>query len=181
MEKISVIGLGYVGSALASFLGVNYSVKVYDKDLSKGKLLSSNQSPVSDLSLINFLSNNTINITYSNSLNDVCANTDIIYLALPTDFNEGLNSFDTSIIDETLNYLNKKNYPYTVVIRSTVPLGYTDSVSSVYSNLNILYCPEFLREGPQLMIPSIHLELSLEAKKSMLKNIKNIPYFIKKN
>ncbi len=144
--KILVIGLGYVGLSLAVTLASKHSLIGYDVDENKINLLKNKISPLKEKDVQLFL-NRASNFTLTNNLDDAINESDLIVIALPTNFDETTNSFNVSIVSETLEHILSKNKNVDILIKSTVPSGYTSSLASRYKTDNIYFSPEFLREG----------------------------------
>ncbi len=144
--KILVIGLGYVGLSLAVTLASKHSLIGYDIDESKINLLKNKISPLKEKDIQLFL-NEASNFTVTNNLDDAINESNLIVIALPTNFDETTNSFNVSIVSETLEHILSINKNVDILIKSTVPSGYTSSLASKYKTDNIYFSPEFLREG----------------------------------
>ena len=149
-NKIVVVGLGYVGCSLAVLLAESNEVLAIDIDEKKVDLLNKKKSPIVDQEISSFLEKKKINLSASSSLYESIDNANIIIISTPTDFDEQRNSFDTSSIEGVLEILNKKRFGGTIVIKSTVPIGFTDLMSKKYKQLKVIFSPEFLREGKAL-------------------------------
>lgn len=147
---ITVIGLGYVGCSISVLLARENKVIAYDIDQEKVDCINKFQSPIDDEFLSKFLENEKLNIQATTNKKDAYLNSDIFIICTPTDFNEELNSFDTSIIDNVIDDILSLNKDAFIVIKSTVPIGYTESIQKKHKNNNIIFSPEFLREGSAL-------------------------------
>ena len=148
--KIVIIGLGYVGSSLAVLLAQNHNVIGVDTDLYKVKLLNQKKSPVKDKDISQFLKNKELNLIASNRIDTSIKGANFIIISTPTSFSESKGSFDTSSVEEILSFLNIKKSDSIIVIKSTIPIGFTEKMKKIYKNLNIIFSPEFLREGSAL-------------------------------
>lgn len=149
MKKILVVGAGYVGMSYACLLSSRYDVKIDEIDDSKKKLIERKKSFFKDPLIETTLKKNKQNISLydcSDELNDF----DFIFLCLPTNYDAKTNNFDLRLYESKVEELSKENFRNVVVIKSTVPVGYTDSLSKKYKDLNIIFSPEFLREGSPL-------------------------------
>lgn len=147
INKILVFGAGYVGASLSVLLAQNYEVALIDVDPLKIKKINNKEAPINEPLLQEFLLNDDINLSASSSYNSHLESTDLIILALPTDYNAESNSFDTSIIESVISDLNDLGTKAAIVIKSTVPIGFTDKMNEIFPNLSLAFVPEFLREG----------------------------------
>jgi len=149
-NKITIIGAGYVGFSLAVLLSQEKEVTLYDIDVSKLKMIENNKSPLRDQRIEEFLLQKELHLNTSYDLVEAIQDQDLIVLALPTNFIESSKSFDTSQIDIVISKILEKNTSIPILIKSTVPQGYTDILQSQYPNCQIIFSPEFLREGNAL-------------------------------
>lgn len=148
--NITVAGTGYVGLSLAVLLSQNNNVTAIDLVQSKVNLLNNKKSPIVDKEISDYLSTKVLSLKATTSP-DVAYNApDYVIIATPTNYDSEKNFFDTSSIEAVLTIIAKKCPKTTVVIKSTIPVGYTESISKKYPALNILFSPEFLREGRAL-------------------------------
>ncbi|WP_257906142.1 UDP-glucose 6-dehydrogenase [Campylobacter lari] len=148
--KICIVGIGYVGLANALMLCKNYEVTMLDIDSSKVDKINQRQSPIKDQMIEEYLadSNNVIYATLDKeSAYDGC---DYIIIATPTNYNENTHCFDTKIIEKVMEDIVKFNKNTIVIIKSTIPIGYTRYLKTVFLVKDIIFCPEFLREGSAL-------------------------------
>lgn len=148
--KIVVFGMGYVGLSLATLLSQKNEVVGIDVVESKVKSINKRISPIKDKYIEDFFASKPLNLVCKNSLESCDVDANFFIIATPTNYNEVTNSFDTSSIETVLELLCKKEIKGTIVIKSTIPIGYTKRVSSKYPKLEILFSPEFLREGRAL-------------------------------
>jgi UDPglucose 6-dehydrogenase len=149
-DKITIIGAGYVGFSLAVLFSQEKEVTLFDIDASKLQLIDNNQSPVRDQRIEEFLAQKELQLNTSHDLAEAILGQDLIVLALPTNFIESSKFFDTSQIDLVISKILKKNTSIPILIKSTVPQGYTNKLQSQYPNCQIIFSPEFLREGNAL-------------------------------
>tara|TARA_B100000780_G_scaffold278222_1_gene251046 strand:+ start:2192 stop:3361 length:1170 start_codon:yes stop_codon:yes gene_type:complete len=147
--NITIVGSGYVGLSLAVLLAQKNNVKVLDIDEKKIEKINNKISPIQDNEIEDFLRNKDLGILATSDLKEAYIEAEFIIIATPTNYNEETNSFDVSSIDAVLADINQLNNTATVIIKSTVPLGFTDSLKSQYKN-KIYFSPEFLREGSAL-------------------------------
>jgi UDPglucose 6-dehydrogenase len=150
IKKILVFGAGYVGSSLGILLATKYEVVLIDTDQAKVNKINNKKAPIEEPLMQEFLDNKNLNLIASASFNNHISSTDMIILALPTNYDEKINSFNTSSLKTTLAELNKIKCKAEIVIKSTIPIGFTQEVEKEFSNLRILFVPEFLREGKAL-------------------------------
>ena len=150
ISKITVVGAGYVGLSLALLLSKKYDVLILDNDVNKVKKLNNNISPIHDNEIEDFLKDKNTNITVttdsSNAYNDV----DYIIIAVPTNYDESSNNFDTSIVRSVIKEILEFNKKQKIMIKSTVPVGFTGEINALYNIDSIIFSPEFLREGKSI-------------------------------
>ena len=149
-NKITIIGAGYVGFSLAVLLSQKIAVTLFDIDELKLKQIDDKKSPLRDKSIDEFFTNKKLHLKTSYDLVDAILGQDLIILALPTNFCESVESFDTSPIDLVVSKIIEKNTNTPILIKSTVPQGYTQRLQAQYQNCQIIFSPEFLREGNAL-------------------------------
>ena len=148
--KITILGAGYVGLSNAILLAKNNQVTLIDVDKEKISLLKKKKSPISDTLIQRYLSKKKLSLTFDTEMNDNLFSSKTVLVATPTNFNSKTKRFDTSSIEGILKKLKKNNFSKLVVIRSTVPVGFTEKMQTKYPNLDIAFFPEFLREGEAL-------------------------------
>lgn len=148
--KIAIVGIGYVGLSNAIVLGQNHSVTLLDVDQNKVDLINNNQSPFIEEMIVDYLANKDLDISATVNSTDAFENKDYIIVATPTNFDTKSNKFDTSIVDSVIKEAHSINPQATIIIKSTVPVGYTGKISLELSTNNIIFSPEFLREGRSL-------------------------------
>ena len=148
--NITVAGTGYVGLSNAILLAQNNKVTAIDLVKAKVDLINSKKSPIVDKEIQEYLANKDLDLTATTSQDEAYAKPDFVIIATPTNYDAEKNFFDTSSIEAVLALVEKKCPDATVVIKSTIPVGYTDSILAKYKIKNILFSPEFLREGHAL-------------------------------
>ncbi|MGY3765891.1 nucleotide sugar dehydrogenase [Vagococcus vulneris] len=148
--KISVIGLGYVGLANSLLLAKNEDVMAYDIMEDKVDLLRQGFSPIDDEYIIEFLKKKKLKIKYSKKFNETINHGEFCIVATPTDYDEKRNFFDTSSVEEVISKGLKINPKIVFIIKSTVPVGFTEQMRKKYTTDRIIFSPEFLREGKAL-------------------------------
>ena len=150
MLKILVIGLGYVGTANAVLLSLNNEVTCFDLEFAKSNKLINGISPIEDKEVSEYLSSKKLNLKSAENFPTENDNFDFAIIATPTNYDIETNRFNTSSIEQSLeNIRNSKSNP-TVIIRSTIPVGYVNKVQKKFPDLEIIFVPEFLREGRAL-------------------------------
>tara|TARA_Y100000817_G_C16849950_1_gene541638 strand:- start:1 stop:1176 length:1176 start_codon:yes stop_codon:yes gene_type:complete len=149
-NKITIIGAGYVGFSLAVLLSQEKEVTLFDIDRLKLKQIDNKKSPLRDQNIDKFFANKTLRLKTNYDLTDAVSDADLIILALPTNFSESTKFFDTSQLDSVISKISEKNINYPILIKSTVPQGYTQRLQAQYPDLPIIFSPEFLREGNAL-------------------------------
>ncbi len=148
--KIAIVGVGYVGLSNAMLLAQHNKVVAHDIDATKIALLNENKSPIKDAEIEAFLTKKTLDFKATANRQEAYENADFVIIATPTDYNPETNYFDTSTVESVLDDVLKINPNTTVVIKSTVPVGYTARIKAQLHNDKIIFSPEFLREGKAL-------------------------------
>jgi len=148
--KIVVVGLGYVGLSNALLLAQKNSVTAIDIDIDKVTLINQKKSPLSDQEMDSFLANDSLDIKAALPSDDFFKDSDIALISTPTNYDENTNCFNTDSVEETIKNALSKNPNITIIIRSTVSIGFTDKMIEKYQTNNIYFVPEFLREGRAL-------------------------------
>lgn len=148
--KITVVGLGYVGLANAVLLSQNHDVIALDIDERKITMINERISPIVDQYIIDFFKCKKLNLFATKDKQIAYKSADIVIIATPTNYEPELNYFNTSSVDIVIEEISKVRSSAIIVIKSTVPVGYTESVQQKYVNLKIIFSPEFLREGKAL-------------------------------
>ena len=147
---ISVAGTGYVGLANAILLAQKN--KVYAVDINKEKidLINKRKSPIVDKEISEYLENKNLDLHATTDSETAYKKAEIIIIATPTNYDSEKNYFDTSSIENVIELVKKYNKNAVIIIKSTIPVGYTKSLQDKYPELTILFSPEFLREGKAL-------------------------------
>ena len=148
--NIAVIGLGYVGLSNALLLAQKNIVTAVDIDIDKVNLINKRKSPLVDQQMDNFLSNETLDLKATLPSNEIYENSDIALISTPTNYDETTHCFNTDLVEKTIENALSKNPNIIIIIRSTVPVGFTDKMIERYQTNNIYFVPEFLREGKAL-------------------------------
>lgn len=151
IKKILVFGAGYVGGSLSILLAQNYEVVLVDVDSIKVNSLNNNLAPIDEPLMQEYLLKENIRISAHESFLGHLDTSDLVILALPTNYNEDTNYFDTSSLESVLNDLHESSYKGKIVIKSTIPIGFTERMKKMYPCMTIIFVPEFLREGRALL------------------------------
>lgn len=149
--QIAVAGTGYVGLSIAVLLAQHH--KVYAVDIVPGKieLINRRKSPVVDAEIEEYMSTKPLNLTATLDAKMAYGAADIVVIATPTNYDDQRNYFDTSAVESVIELVMEYNPDAVMVIKSTVPVGYTQNIRNKTGSRNILFSPEFLREGRALV------------------------------
>src|SRR5690625_4371320 len=148
--KIAVAGTGYVGLANAVLLAQHHEVIALDIDKRKVALINEKKSPIVDQDIEQFLTNKDLNLIATTDPHVAFKDADYIIIATPTNYNPETNYFDTKSIEIVVDQVLAINPESTIVIKSTIPVGYTKEINEQFSTENIIFSPEYLREGQAL-------------------------------
>ena len=146
-KKIGIVGLGYVGSSLATVLAQKFCTRVFDINQKHVQLMSRGIMPVVDDYGYELLQDTKKNIIPCDSLEMVIQDVDFLILATPTNYDERTDSFDCSSIFDTINKVLILGFQGCIVIKSTIPIGFVTKLRETFSSEKIFFSPEFLREG----------------------------------
>lgn len=148
--KIAVAGTGYVGLSIATLLSQHHPVMAVDVVKEKVELINNKRSPIQDDYIEQYLSEKDLNLTATMDAETAYKDADFVVIATPTNYDPVKNYFDTRHVEEVIEIVMKVNPKAIMVIKSTIPVGYTDNIRAKYKCDNILFAPEFLRESKAL-------------------------------
>lgn len=148
--KIAVAGTGYVGLSISVLLAQKHQVTAVDIIDEKVNMINSGKSPIIDNVIQDYLQNKKLNLTATTDAQGAYKDADFVIISTPTNYDEKLNFFDTTSVDSVIELVKEVNPNAVIVIKSTVPVGYTEGVIEKYNFPGIMFSPEFLREGNAL-------------------------------
>ena len=148
--KIAVAGVGYVGLSLAVLLSQHDEVYAVSTTPAKVELINSGKSPIKDKEIEEYLASHKLNLTATTNKECAYRDAEFVVIATPTNYDPDKNYFDTSCVEDVIRIVMDVNPNAIMVIKSTVPVGYTEKVRREFGSENIIFSPEFLREGRAL-------------------------------
>ncbi len=148
--KIAVAGVGYVGLSLSVLLAQHNNVCAVTTTKSKAEMINSGRSPIKDAEIEDFLARKNLNLTATTDAEAAYSGAQLVIVAVPTDYDPDRNTFDTSAVEDVIGRVLRVNSSAFIVIKSTVPVGYTERISKQFETNRIIFSPEFLREGKAL-------------------------------
>lgn len=148
--KITVVGLGYVGASIAVLLSREHEVIALDIQQQRVDAINQRISPIQDVDLEKFLASETLNLTATTDKKIAYASADYVVIATPTNFDTDTNQFDTSSVEAVVEDTLIHNPQATIIIKSTIPVGFTYKLRAKFNCDHIIFSPEFLREGKAL-------------------------------
>ena len=148
--KIAVAGTGYVGLSIACLLSQHNEVKAVDIIKEKVDLINARKSPIQDEYIEKYLAEKDLNLEATMDAEYAYSDADFVVIAAPTNYDSKKNFFDTSAVESVIELVLKYNPNAIMVIKSTIPVGYTESVRKKFNTKNIIFSPEFLRESKAL-------------------------------
>lgn len=154
-QKVTVVGIGYVGLGVGVMLSTEHDVTMLDVDREKVNLLNERKSPIKDKEIEEYLSTRILSLSATTDEEVAYRNADFIIVAVPTNYDEEKKEFDTHIVENVVNMAIGKNQNACIVIKSTIPVGYTKGLRERlahqnFKNSKVIFSPEFLREGTAL-------------------------------
>ena len=148
--KITVAGTGYVGLSIATLLSQHHPVKAVDIIEEKVNMINNRKSPIQDNEIEVFLSTKKLDLIATTDARSAYSDADYVVIATPTNYDSKRNFFDTSAVEAVIDIVMDVNPDAIMVIKSTIPVGYTKSIREKYHTRNIIFSPEFLRESKAL-------------------------------
>ena len=148
--KIAVAGTGYVGLSIATLLAQNHEVCAVDIVPEKVEMINNRKSPIQDDYIEKYLAEKDLNLTATLDAKEAYSDADFVVVAAPTNYDSRTQHFDTSAVETVIGQVMAYNPNAIIVIKSTIPVGYTESVREKFDNKNIIFSPEFLRESKAL-------------------------------
>jgi len=145
--KICIAGLGYVGLSLSLLLAQKHEVVGYDINIEKIELLKKKISPINDFDITKYLRKKKLTISFTDKSEIAFKGVDYLVIATNTDFDEVQKTLNTSSIEQVIKIFLKINNKATIIIKSTIPVGFTEYLKNLFQFQNIFFSPEFLREG----------------------------------
>ncbi|WP_446665331.1 nucleotide sugar dehydrogenase [Flexivirga sp. B27] len=149
-SRVTVVGTGYVGLSMAVLLGSVADVVAFDIDADRIALLQQKRSPISDAEIEDHLATRQLSLSFTLDKQQAYDGADFVIIATPTDYDPETNYFDTSTVESVISDVAAINPAATMIIKSTIPVGFTDDVRKRLGTENVVFSPEFLREGKAL-------------------------------
>ncbi|GAA2162741.1 nucleotide sugar dehydrogenase [Pedococcus bigeumensis] len=150
MTRIAVVGTGYVGLSMAVLLSQHHDVIAFDIDRARVAGLRAGRSPIRDAEIDDFLAHRDLRLTFTDDSDEAYSGADFVIIATPTDYDPVTNYFNTSTVEKVAADVAAANPTAVMVVKSTVPVGFTRSLTQRLGTDNIIFSPEFLREGRAL-------------------------------
>ena len=147
---IAVAGTGYVGLSIATLLSQHHKVLAVDIVPEKVELINNRRSPIQDEYIEKYLAEKNLDLTATMDAKAAYSAADFVVIAAPTNYDSRTQHFDTSAVEAVIKLVMEYNPDAIMVIKSTIPVGYTESVRKKFNSSNIIFSPEFLRDGYRL-------------------------------
>ena len=148
--KIAVAGTGYVGLSIAVLLSQNHQVTAVDVIPEKVEMINNRVSPIQDAEIERYFAEKELNLTATLDGERAYSDAEIVVISTPTNYDPKMNYFDTSSVETVIAQVNRVNPDAAIVIKSTIPVGFTQEISEQMGVDNVMFSPEFLREGKAL-------------------------------
>jgi UDPglucose 6-dehydrogenase len=148
--KITVYGIGYVGLSNAILLSQHHSVTAVDRNPDRVAQLNARQSPIDDTEVEEYLATRTLDLTATTDGDAAARDADVVIVATPTDYDPVTNAFNTSTVEAVIAQVIAVNSSATIVVKSTVPVGFVTRIRAAMNTTQVIFSPEFLREGRAL-------------------------------
>ena len=145
--KITVVGAGYVGLSLSVLISIYNEVVIHDIDRSKVESINNKKSPIYDPEINKILTQQELNLSATTDFNLAHRESDVVIVCTPTNYDEETNEFDVSAVESVIKKSLDLNRENIILIKSTVPVGFTENMKKKYNKSEIIFSPEFLREG----------------------------------
>lgn len=150
LNRITIVGAGYVGLSIATMLSISYQVTILDIDYQKIKAINNRRSPLVDEKIDYYFKNYELDLEATQEIGVAFDNSNLVIISLPTDYHDDNKSFDTSCIEKYIMNVAQLCPKAFIVIKSTLPIGYMGEIKKRSIPNQIIYCPEFLRESKAL-------------------------------